>query len=252
MNNQSVTYAELNLAKSTKRQQRKPKGTQSCTPVTEQEITYADLTLGNASRDLQGRDKKDSSKVSPSPLEKLIAGTLGVICLVLMSAVVTITVIPCKYIMYLCIYIYVSKLIFIFKTSNCYWIVIYNLSLAHHCDHCSLEWFRYSNNCYYISTENKTWHESLQACASKNSTLLYIDNEEEKEFLSSIFPPSWIGVFRTSSDHPWMLINGSTFKLEIEDLSFGKGGCALLNPYGLTSWSCGASKLFSCKHKLQS
>ncbi|KAK1341394.1 hypothetical protein QTO34_017800 [Cnephaeus nilssonii] len=105
MNNQRVTYAELNLAKSAKRQQRKPKGTQSCIPVTEQEITYAELTLENASRDLQGRGKRTTPKcfnfslaVSPSPPEKLIAGTLGVICLVLMSAVVTIPMIHCKYI----------------------------------------------------------------------------------------------------------------------------------------------------------
>ncbi|XP_054574598.1 NKG2-A/NKG2-B type II integral membrane protein-like [Eptesicus fuscus] len=215
MNNQRVTYAELNLAKSAKRQQRKPKGTQSCIPVTEQEIAYAELTLENASRDLQGRDNEDHSKVSPSPPEKLIAGTLGVICLVLMSAVVTITVIP-----------------------------------SNHCGHCPLEWFTYSKNCYYISSENKTWNDSLLACASKNSNLLYIDNEKEMEFLSFILPPSWIGVFRISRDHTWMLTNGSAFKLKVEDLSLGKGDCALLNLYGLTSWSCGASKIYSCKHKL--
>ncbi|ELK31037.1 NKG2-A/NKG2-B type II integral membrane protein [Myotis davidii] len=99
MNNQRVTYAELNLAKSAKRQQRKPKGTQSSIPVTEQEIiTYAELALQSASRDLQERDKKDHSKVSLSPPEKRITWILGVICLVLMSAVVTIPIILCKYI----------------------------------------------------------------------------------------------------------------------------------------------------------
>ncbi|XP_036155619.1 NKG2-A/NKG2-B type II integral membrane protein-like isoform X2 [Myotis myotis] len=215
MNNQRVTYAELNLAKSAKRQQRKPKGTQSSIPITEQEITYAELALRNASRDLQGRDKKDHSKVSPSPPEKRIAGTLGVICLVLMSAVVTIPII-----------------------------------FSYYCGHCPKEWFTYSNNCYYISTEKKTWNESLLACASKNSNLLYIDKEEEMKFLSFMLPPSWIGIFCSSSGHPWMLINGSAFKLKIAELSSDKGDCVLLHLSGLTSWSCGASKIYSCKHKL--
>uniref|UniRef100_G1QB42 C-type lectin domain-containing protein n=1 Tax=Myotis lucifugus TaxID=59463 RepID=G1QB42_MYOLU len=163
MNNQRVTYAELNLAKSAKGQQRKPKGTQSSIPVTEQEIiTYAELTLQNASRDLQERDKKDHSKVSPSPPEKRIAGTLGVICLVLMSAVVTIPIILS--------YVIQKQNNSLSKTG---------IQEEYHCGHCPKEWFTYSNNCYYISNENKTWHESVLACASKNSNLLYIDNEEE-------------------------------------------------------------------------
>ncbi|XP_004443898.2 PREDICTED: NKG2-A/NKG2-B type II integral membrane protein-like [Ceratotherium simum simum] len=97
MNNQSITYAELNLVKVSKKQQMKSKGTKSSISVTEEEITYAELNLPNASQDLQGNDRNHHGKGLPSPPGKLIAGILGLICLVLLCSVVTmIAVIPCK------------------------------------------------------------------------------------------------------------------------------------------------------------
>uniref|UniRef100_A0A671FAQ4 C-type lectin domain-containing protein n=1 Tax=Rhinolophus ferrumequinum TaxID=59479 RepID=A0A671FAQ4_RHIFE len=215
MNNQRVTYAELNLAKDSRRQQIKPKGTKSSISVTEQEITYAELNLQNAFQDLQRNDKSYHCKDFPSCPEKLIAGILGVTCVVLLSTVVTIAV-----------------------------------TTSHHCGRCPKEWFTYSNNCYYISNERKTWTESHMACASKDSNLLLIENEEEEQFLSSISPVSWIGVFRNSSDHQWMLINGSPFKLKIAELSSVGDDCAVLSLSGLQSSVCGSPKTYLCKRKL--
>uniref|UniRef100_A0A667GFW7 NKG2-A/NKG2-B type II integral membrane protein-like n=1 Tax=Lynx canadensis TaxID=61383 RepID=A0A667GFW7_LYNCA len=134
MNSQEVTYAELNLMKDSKRQQMKPKGTNISISVTEQELLYAELNLQNASQDLQGNDKNYHCK------GKLIARILGIICLVLMSTVVTIVVVTRK-----CLNDYLGT----FHFNDCQ---------SHHCG-CPKEWFVYSNNCYYISTERKSWNE---------------------------------------------------------------------------------------------
>ncbi|KAM5332369.1 NKG2-A/NKG2-B type II integral membrane protein-like [Glossophaga mutica] len=153
--------SELNLAKDSRRQQRKGKGMRSFVLQTEQQMCSVETEYQNASQDLQGNDK-DHCTDSPSPPGKLIAGILGAICLILMYTVVRMI-------------LWNQTGIAQNQTEN----QTTGNQKAHHCGRCPPEWLMYSNNCYYISTEKKTWNESLMACASKNSSLLYIDNEEE-------------------------------------------------------------------------
>nr|ACO83110.1 natural killer cell lectin-like receptor [Microcebus murinus] len=234
MDNQRVIYSEMNLAKNPKRQQRKSKDTKSSISKTEQEITYAELNLQNAAQDLQGDDRSYHCKDLLLPPEKLIAGILGIICLILMPMVIKL-VIPSRLMQNNSLQNMRTQ-----KDSD---------SSAYHCAHCPEEWFTYSTNCYYIGKELKTWDESVTACASNNSNLFYTENEEEMKFLGSLSLLSWFGVSRNSSDHPWVLRDGSTFKLNIIETEYGNRNCAVLYKYRLQSDECRSSKLYICKHK---
>uniref|UniRef100_A0A673U3T7 Uncharacterized protein n=1 Tax=Suricata suricatta TaxID=37032 RepID=A0A673U3T7_SURSU len=146
MNDQRLTCAELHQVKDPKRQQVKPKGTNYSILVNEQEMDPAELNLHIASQDFQRTDKNSRCK------GRYIAEILGIICLVLMSTVVKIALIPCKY---------VNFHVLILKE---FWIIFHNLSPAHYCSHCPKKWFIYSNDCYNISTERKPRNETCIFC----------------------------------------------------------------------------------------
>ncbi|XP_027397125.1 NKG2-A/NKG2-B type II integral membrane protein-like isoform X1 [Bos indicus x Bos taurus] len=251
MNNQGATYAELKGVKNSKRQKRKPKVSKSSISMTEQELTYVELNLQNAPQNLHGKKKNHRSKGSPSPPEKFIAGILGIICLVLMSTVVTMIIVtPLSTFFKNCKETYHFTDATVIQEQN-YSSLITRLQKECHCGHCSKDWFTYSNNCYYTSLEKKSWNESLKSCASKNSTLLYIDNEEEKKFLMSLSTVSWIQVSREGRGHPWKWLNGSTCNLQITDNIPGEHNCAIQSLWDIGAEDCQFPNIYHCKRKLE-
>ncbi|XP_054552745.1 NKG2-A/NKG2-B type II integral membrane protein-like [Talpa occidentalis] len=201
MNEQRVTYAELKLKQVSKRPQVKPKESKISTTGTEQGVTYAELSLHNAAPDPQENGKSCHLRGLAAPPEKCIAGILGLTCLVLIGIIVHMSV-------------YTRRSTEEQERNDSS--AVTNIQKACHCGPCPKGWFMYSNNCYYSSMEQKTWKESVTACQSNNSQLLYIDNEEEMKFMKSMSVFSWIGVYRNSSDQPWTFVNGSTFHVQRE------------------------------------
>ncbi|XP_054974431.1 NKG2-A/NKG2-B type II integral membrane protein-like [Sorex araneus] len=89
MSNERVTYAEVNRQKDSKRQQREKKDSKSSVTETTPEITYTELNLQNESQDPQGNNKQCRCRGFLSPPKKLIAGILGLVCLVMVIIVTT-------------------------------------------------------------------------------------------------------------------------------------------------------------------
>ncbi|XP_010641907.1 NKG2-A/NKG2-B type II integral membrane protein [Fukomys damarensis] len=234
MSNPRVVYSELNLAKGPKKQQRQPKGRKSSISASEQQVTYATLTLQSASQECRGDDEDHSCKGFTSLPEKFLAGTLGSICLFLVVTVIVMTtvVIPSTVIQ---------------EKNKSSWV---RTPKAYRCGRCPKKWLTFSNNCYYLGVEKKTWMESLASCASKNSSLLFLDNEEELKLLETLSRPSWIGVSRFSRDRPWLWVNGSRFNLQIQKSSSDEDHCVRLSSSGFIADTCESAHTYNCKHKL--
>ncbi|XP_045697015.1 NKG2-A/NKG2-B type II integral membrane protein-like [Phyllostomus hastatus] len=233
MDLQGENDSELNLAEDSRRQQRKGKGMKSSLLQTKQQMSSAEMEFPNASQDPQWNDKNHRTD-SPSPPEKLIAGILGVICFVLMYTLVR---------MILWSQTVTEEKETGNKTGN---------RKAYHCGRCPPEWLTYSNNCYYISTEGKTWNESLMACASKNSNLLYIDNEEEMNFLNIFEIHPWTVLSQRNTTNSWVWTIGTTLSSELfAKTSELDKNCVYWNydTHNFYSESCVENRTYICKHQ---
>lgn len=169
-----------------------------------------------------------------SPPEKLVSGILGIIWFALLVALVITTRIVSPY----------------SEPKGQIQNVLFTSHKAHLCDHCPKEWTSYSHNCYYIGVEKKTWNDSLVSCISKNSSLLYIDSEEEQDFLKLLSLVSWIGVFRGNRNQLWIWKKNSTFKPKITEFSHVEHNCVVLSASGLLADNCTSLYTYLCKRKL--
>ncbi|XP_076796772.1 NKG2-A/NKG2-B type II integral membrane protein-like isoform X1 [Arvicanthis niloticus] len=237
MSNERVTYAELNVAKNSRNQHRKPRGPRSSNSVIEQEIIYADFSFQNPSPEHPKVCRDCRCKGFASPPEKRTAGTLGIICFVLIVVLVVVTTVAIPY----------TKGKVQINTS-----VTRTHTVQPSCAQCPKEWISYSHRCYYIGVEKKSWNDSLVSCISKNCSLLHIDSEEEKGFLESLSLVLWAGVEQKSRGQPWAQIKDPTFHSKISETSHDEHDCAMLSTSGLTAENCAALHTYICKYKLTS
>ncbi|XP_054552795.1 C-type lectin domain family 7 member A isoform X2 [Talpa occidentalis] len=80
---------------------------------------------------------------------------------------------------------------------------------------CPPEWIIYENSCYLLSTPLTSWNKSRNHCLLLGSNLLKIDSSGELQFIveqvsSQPDQSFWIGLSRHQKDGPWLWEDGST------------------------------------------
>uniref|UniRef100_H0XFN8 Natural killer cells antigen CD94 n=1 Tax=Otolemur garnettii TaxID=30611 RepID=H0XFN8_OTOGA len=131
---------------------------------------------------------------------RLISGTLGLICLLLAATLGILLIIS---------FTKPHNDSTIFPGPN------KELQEASDCWYCPEKWVGYKCNCYFISTEEKTWKESRKFCVSQNSSLLPLENEDELDFMPYNQNFYWIGLIYDEEHAAWFWEDGSSFSRDL-------------------------------------
>ncbi|XP_045695730.1 natural killer cells antigen CD94-like [Phyllostomus hastatus] len=83
------------------------------------------------------------------------------------------------------------------------------------CYSCQEKWIGFQCNCFFISSERKTWAESRDICASRNSSLLHLKNRTEMDFLKFSKTFYWIGLSYSEERRVWLWEDGSALSPDL-------------------------------------
>ncbi|XP_076001468.1 C-type lectin domain family 9 member A-like [Genypterus blacodes] len=133
---------------------------------------------------------------------------------------------------------------------------------------CPDGWRKFGCSCYFLFTKHTTWGPSKEECTSKGADLVIINSKEEMMFLNNLgFPKMfWIGLISSSDGSNWTWADGSSPKVmhwKSQNTTFqhhSRGQmCAAFNRFAagrhrLDSWSkehCTQDLQFICEKEAQ-
>lgn len=130
--------------------------------------------------------------------------------------------------------------------------------LARLCHRCPWEWIFFQGNCYFFSSSQKNWHQSVIACQDVEAQLVVIKSAEEQTFLKLRIPKddprTWIGLSDLKHEGKWHWVDNSTLSSSFskywndgEPNSHGDEDCAEFKGDGWNDSGCDRSNLWVCK-----
>ncbi|XP_060711144.1 CD209 antigen-like protein C isoform X1 [Hemiscyllium ocellatum] len=125
---------------------------------------------------------------------------------------------------------------------------------------CPEDWRRFQQNCYYFSSESKTWTEAQRACASLDANLVVINKPEEQAFIKTLIQNKryWIGLTDSISEGHWRWVDGMDYTSSVKFWSEGEPNnasdedCAeIYSNGGWNDRSCDVSQQWICEKPAQ-
>ncbi|XP_035275856.1 CD209 antigen-like protein C [Anguilla anguilla] len=77
---------------------------------------------------------------------------------------------------------------------------------------CPEDWIEFNSSLYFLSTEQqKTWRHSRSDCIERGADLVIINSRKEQEFLNGLMKTKhfWIGLSDTDEENTWKWVDGT-------------------------------------------
>ncbi|XP_055252363.1 killer cell lectin-like receptor subfamily I member 1 [Moschus berezovskii] len=233
VNKQEVIYTEPKISKS--QQQKIPKTNQSNVQSREQQVDYMQLKFLRSSHFQPRKQKKGKVLHHQSTAWQMITGSLGILCVFLLTTVCV-----------LLVNLFSNK-----EDPNQKISPVPTLSSKNDecsCDRCSTHWIGFGSRSYHLSSKAKSWVESHAACEELNTHLLKIDIKGELEILSMLEVKGWIGLKISETSESWLWEDGTTVNKSLfEFLTMEKDGCAYIEGNYVYTANCSSGKSYVCE-----
>ncbi|XP_062401407.1 hepatic lectin-like [Sardina pilchardus] len=117
-------------------------------------------------------------------------------------------------------------------------------------------WMLYNVSLYYISTEKGSWDEAKEDCQKKAAHLVIINNRNEQEFLANKQKEFWIGLTDKDKEGDWKWVDGTVLTTQFWDElqptnDGGNEHCAETRPRAyITNWNdvpCSTPNIWVCE-----
>uniref|UniRef100_A0A3Q2CWW0 C-type lectin domain-containing protein n=1 Tax=Cyprinodon variegatus TaxID=28743 RepID=A0A3Q2CWW0_CYPVA len=113
-------------------------------------------------------------------------------------------------------------------------------------------WLYFHDRLYYISSTEKTWHESKEYCRQQGAELVIINNKEEQDFTRQFNRLTWIGLHDPAMTREWTWVNGdpliTRFYLFIPNgYENNTESCVEIRDFNWNDEPCGNQKFWICE-----